>query len=219
MSLVALSLVASVMAGTGYADDLIVTGNQTVTGMIDGNVIVLETGNARLSNVVVNGDVICLGGQVRCGTLLGGTVELITGDVLIEAGGRFSTGPIRNANITIEGNVKADSALNIVVRLATVFGNVKITNSGNNGASVFSGITIQGSNVGGNVKVEDNSALLLSVNLNTVLGDVKVDNNWTYLDSITVMNNDIGGNLRCVGNAGSPTISGNVVAGDIKVDN
>lgn len=231
--LIAATLVASLMAGAVYAEDVIVTENETLSGTIDGNVIVLETGVATLIDVVVNGDVLSLGGEVSLGQFLGGTVELIRGDVKIEAGGRLSARPFRNASITIEGDVKADGAFSASLRNTVVYGDFKVNNSGNNGGGTFGFVGISSSVVGGDVKLEGNFPFTIEIGSsfsasrgNTILGDVKVADNSTLFDFV-IQYNDIDGDLKCSGNEANlsgggdpnPLVANNVVLGDIKCDN
>lgn len=229
LKLIAVSLVVSLIAGAVYADDLIVEGPVTVTGTIEGNVIVKSGGTATLSGA------------------------LIQGGVIVEPGGRLtSSGSPSAPRITIEGDVEADGATTISLSNCDIFGGVYDMNGGGltlrrspvggevnvetssgsvtldrspvagGGLSVVATRTVSvgRSNVAGDVKI----ATLGSVGLSScdVDGDFKVTSAFgVSLSRVTGSPNTyVAGHVLVTNAAGGVSLSrGTEVAGDVKITN
>jgi hypothetical protein len=121
--------------------------------------------------------------------------------------------PTGHTTITIHGNVVAGDADTVLLRKATIGGNVALAGGG--GDVPWS---IKGNTIGGNLTISDVSADWLGAQFNTVAGNL-VMTNITALDpgdpgrTVAVVENTVGRNLICFGL--QPGVSGGFIPGEV----
>ena len=129
------------------------------------------------------------------------------------AGVPCAADPTGHTTITIHGNVTASDANTVLLRKATIGGNVAL--SGGGGEIPWS---IKGNTIGRNLTISDVSADWLGVQFNHVAGNV-VLTNITALDpgdpgrTVAVVENTVGRNLICYGL--EPGVSGGFIPGEV----
>jgi hypothetical protein len=120
--------------------------------------------------------------------------------------------PEGHTTITVDGNVTATDANTVLLRKATVNGQVTLTGGG--GDIPWS---IKGNAIGGNLTISDVSADWLGVQFNTISGNA-VLTNITALDpgdpgrTVAVVENTVRNNLICMGLA--PGVSPGFIPGE-----
>jgi hypothetical protein len=121
--------------------------------------------------------------------------------------------PTGHTTITIAGNVTTTDADTVLIRKATVGGNVTLTGGG--GEIPWS---IKGNTIGGNVTISDIAADWLGVQFNRIGGNATLTD-ITALDpgdpgrTVAVVENTVGGNLNCAGLV--PGVSGGFIPGEM----
>lgn len=180
---------AALVVAPAQADNVVVTGSETLSGVIDGNVIVLDGGFA---------------------SIFGATVE---GNVIVHPGGGLDlTGG------TIDGNVQVRGATVVAIGVATINGNVQISESGSGeGIGLFANTILGNVQLDNNDSFSIFVGFLLPSLGNTIFGNVEVTNNNVVVGPFVAFN-DIDGNLICSGNSPATTLDNNVVNGNIQCD-
>jgi hypothetical protein len=129
------------------------------------------------------------------------------------AGVPCAADPEGHTTITIHGNVSATDADTVLLRMATVNGNVAL--SGGGGEIPWS---IKGNTIGRNLAISDVTADWLGVQFNHVAGNV-VLTNITATDpgdpgrTVAVVENTVARNLICYGL--QPGVSGGFIPGEV----
>jgi hypothetical protein len=129
------------------------------------------------------------------------------------AGVPCAADPTGHTTITIDGNVTATGANTVLLRQATVNGNVSL--SGGGGDIPWS---IKGNTIGRNLAISNVTADWLGVQFNHIAGNATLTN-ITATDpgdpgrAVAVVENTVGRNLICMGLA--PGVSGGFIPGEV----
>ena len=129
------------------------------------------------------------------------------------AGVPCAADPAGHTTITVGGNVTATEANTVLLRMATVHGNVSLAGGG--GEIPWS---IKGNNIGRNLAISGVTADWLGVQFNRIGGNA-VLTNITATDpgdpgrTVAVVENTVGRNLICMGLA--PGVSGGFIPGEV----
>ena len=136
----------------------------------------------------------------------------INGDVIAEAGGG-----VWCLDSYIAGDVEANHATFMMLWWCTVDGYVDARGQGGDEYDVV----LRFSTVGGDVTIKQNEAVYMSLEENSIGGNVRVIGNYS-VDAenfgIFVVNNYIAGKLTCKANQPAAEVWGNTVAGHVNVD-
>lgn len=209
------------------ADDVVVDGETIDFGENDviHNLKVINGGVATLTGTTVQGNITVEGEDSYLG--LGNVV--VGNDVTIRNGARLSMG-----FSTIRNNLKGDHSGHINFSISNVLGNINITGGADFNADI--GPCIVGNDlkyrkssaarfnfftIGGNVEVSENVSpsqfFGIEIKNCDIGNDLKVLKN-TMTAFIKVENNTVGNNMRIKENTPEPTISGNIVQGNVELD-
>lgn len=129
------------------------------------------------------------------------------------AGVPCAADPAGHTTITVGGNVTATDANTVLLRMATVHGNVSLAGGG--GEIPWS---IKGNTIGGNLTISGVTADWLGVQFNRIGGNATLTN-ITATDpgdpgrTVAVVENTVGRNLICMGLA--PGVSGGFIPGEV----
>jgi hypothetical protein len=129
------------------------------------------------------------------------------------AGVPCAADPAGHTTITVDGNVTATDANTVLLRMATVHGNVSLAGGG--GGIPWS---IKGNTIGRNLTISGVTADWLGVQFNRIGGNATLTN-ITATDpgdpgrTVAVVENTVGRNLICTGLA--PGVSGGFIPGEV----
>jgi hypothetical protein len=170
--------------------------NVTLTGVINGNVVVVPNRECDLEGATVTGNVLVGTGAFLFAGATPSTVTTISGNVIADGCAAVQIIPTANATVSVEGNVTIRSCTGgspgFGSGYAPVGGSVGSVTIGGNFICQFNSLpcfALQGS-IGGNANVSNNSG--------------------SALNASDIESNVIDGNLLCFGNAGGVTNNGHV---------
>ena len=216
-------MVLALFAGTAIAENVVVDGVDQTFGASDeiDNLTVKNGGRAFVTGSTISGNVTIEGS----GSYAKLSFVTVAGNVTVKNAGALSveyttigenlhgikSGQINMWQVTVVENLNMMQCAAFAGYLSEVGGNVSIRKS--------DWVLLHRFNVDGNVHVVDNVSdyLYVLVHYCEIGGNLKVNDN-DMKQYVRVEGTTVGGNLECVGNPPTATLTDNTVAGKVKTD-